>query len=74
MIGQQAVVEHLVSVVQLLEVHVLGQVVRLLVQLGVGPLSLLIQREDCRGQSTNKTQSFPLILAERHTAICERIQ
>ena len=43
MISQQPVVEHLVAVMQLLQAHVLGQIVRLLLELAVRALSLLIQ-------------------------------
>ncbi len=57
MIGEHAVIEHLVPVVQLLHVHVLRKVIALPEHLLVGALGLLIKRQHGRRQTPGKPKS-----------------
>ncbi len=72
-IGQHLVVQHLVAVVQLLQVHVLGQVGRLPPQLLIDAPRLLLQGQHRRRQPPGQAEGLPFLLGERHPAVDERI-
>src|SRR5690349_2002245 len=66
-------VQGLVVVVQVLKIHVLGQVAALLLQLTVGPVRLLLQRQHRGRQAPGQTKGLPFRRAERHPAVEHRI-
>ena len=73
MIGEHAVIQHFVPVVQLLQVHVLGQVVALPEHLLVGALGLLIKRLHGRRQTPGEPESVTFLLGEGRPLIVDRV-
>ena len=71
-IEQYLEVQHLVAVVQLLHVDVLRQVAALDLQLPVGTLSLLVQRQHRGRQAPGQAQDLAFGRGERHSAVAER--
>ena len=73
MVLQHLVVQHLVAVVQLFQVDVLGQVAALRLQLPVGTLGLLLQRENRGRKAPGQAQSLAFRLRERYAAVTKRV-
>ncbi|HTT51021.1 MAG TPA: hypothetical protein VMH35_06465 [Streptosporangiaceae bacterium] len=72
-VGQHLVIQHLVAVVQLLQVHVLGQVAGLSLQLAARAPGLLLQGQVRGRQPPGQARRLAFSLRERHPAVEKRI-
>jgi hypothetical protein len=69
MIGEQAVEQHLVAVVQRRQIDVLAEVVRLGLVLLVRPPRLLVECLDGRGDKAVEPEFRPFLLGERRALV-----
>jgi hypothetical protein len=72
-VQQHPVVQHLVAVVQLFQIHVLGQVIALGLQLLPDPLGLPLQGQHPGRQPPGQAQRVPLSQRERHPAVVQGV-
>jgi hypothetical protein len=66
-------VQHFVAAVQLLQVHVLGQLAVLRLELLVGALGLLVEGENGRRKPAGQAQGLALRFGECHPTVTERV-
>ena len=73
-LGDEAEVQHLITVVHVVEVQVLRQVVRLRRVLGVNPLELVGDRHDSRRQQARETKGLALLEGESRASVGQGVR
>lgn len=74
MLGTEAEIQHLIAVMHVVEVQVLGQVIRLRRILCVDPLELISDRHDTRRQQAGETKRLSLLDSEGSAPIGQRVR